>query len=68
MSQPTILKLKVSKAGHASITFRKFFIFTCIATFLLVMELSRVYNQIELFHIIKRMLAVCEQIYLILMF
>ena len=25
MSQPTILKLKVSKTGHASITFRNFF-------------------------------------------
>ena len=25
MSHPTILKLKVSKTGHASITFRNFF-------------------------------------------
>ena len=27
MSQPTILKLKVSKTGHASITIRNFFLF-----------------------------------------
>ena len=31
MSQPTILKLKVSKTGHASITFRNNFLYGCIS-------------------------------------
>ena len=36
MSQPTILKLKFSKTGHASITFRNFLV--CKTEFLVILD------------------------------